>query len=301
MRPPNAARGLDMRGPPVAVPVPRRATDGYTHAAMPTAPEHVDALVLRAIKYADSDTIVHLFTRTHGRINAIASRARSASSRIGTRIEPFGHLELELRRGRGDLLRIVGAKDIERYPTLRGGYELQHTAASAFDLLAKLAIDGEPCDNAYYLAANLLLLLDGDAFAQAAASVGAQHAASALLAAFQLKLLLAMGLAPQLGACGRCGSTTELGHWSAADGSVICMSCRRFDDAPLDPDVRAAAVVLFERSLRQTLTDIASVGERHATAISREIVTPLCAEHAGVRVRSSSFSRQIGRVVDPAS
>jgi DNA repair protein RecO (recombination protein O) len=262
---------------------------------MPAAVEHLDAIVLRTVKYGESDTIVHLFTRTRGRINAIASRARSAKSKLGARIEPFGHLHLDLRAGRGDLMRVSEAKELERYPNIRAGYELQHVAASAFDLLAKLAIEGEPNEPAYYLSANLLLLLDSERYDEVAKQIGQQELGGVVLAAYQLKLLLAMGLSPTLDACVRCDTRNELVAWSDADGGTVCINCRKFEDRQPKMEAVDLAASLVERSLRIVIEDATSFDPKLATYVSRELVSPLCNFHAGVKVRSSSFGRMVGR------
>ena len=43
--------------------------------------------------------------------------------------------------------------------------------------------------------------------------------------AFRLKLLLAAGLAPQLGACATCGEHEHLVGFSGAAGGVVCGAC----------------------------------------------------------------------------
>ncbi len=53
--------------------------------------------------------------------------------------------------------------------------------------------------------------------------------------AFRLKLLLAAGLAPQLGACASCGEHEGLSGFSGAAGGVVCGACEA-SSFPLDED-----------------------------------------------------------------
>ncbi len=53
--------------------------------------------------------------------------------------------------------------------------------------------------------------------------------------AFRLKLLLAAGLAPQLGACANCGEREHLVGFSGAAGGVVCGACEA-GSFPLDED-----------------------------------------------------------------
>ena len=62
-----------------------------------------EAVVLRSIRYGEADRVLHLFTLDRGRVGAIAKGARKTSSRFGARLEPFSHVEVVLREGRGEL------------------------------------------------------------------------------------------------------------------------------------------------------------------------------------------------------
>jgi DNA repair protein RecO (recombination protein O) len=88
--------------------------------------------------------------------------------------------------------------------------------------------------------------------------------------AFRLKLLLAAGLAPQLGSCASCGEREELVGFSGAAGGVVCAACEaasfpfgeqayRFMTeavgAPLNeaPDAPEPALGQVERAIAATL------------------------------------------------
>src|ERR1700755_312673 len=55
-----------------------------------------DAVVLRVQKLGESDRIVTLLTRRHGRLRAVARGVRRTMSRFGARLEPFGHVDVQL-------------------------------------------------------------------------------------------------------------------------------------------------------------------------------------------------------------
>ncbi len=64
----------------------------------------VDALVLRAIAYGESDLVVHLLVRGRGRIPAFARGARSSRKRFGGALEPFHRVEALLAEREGQEL-----------------------------------------------------------------------------------------------------------------------------------------------------------------------------------------------------
>jgi DNA repair protein RecO (recombination protein O) len=70
-----------------------------------------------------------------------------------------------------------------------------------------------------------LALLDEQAGGRGRPGAGAPAAARAGALAFRLHLLLAAGLAPQLGACASCGELDGLVGFSGAAGGVVCGAC----------------------------------------------------------------------------
>ena len=78
-----------------------------------------EAVVLRSIRYGEADRILHLYSKTRGRIGAIAKGARRPKSRFGGRLEPFFRLDLILHEGRGELLTVTNASTLDGYPRLR--------------------------------------------------------------------------------------------------------------------------------------------------------------------------------------
>ncbi len=60
-----------------------------------------DAIVLRSLRFAEADRILHLYTRERGRVGAIAKGIRKTRSRFGARLEPLSHVELLLHEGSG--------------------------------------------------------------------------------------------------------------------------------------------------------------------------------------------------------
>src|SRR5918911_5709296 len=59
-----------------------------------------DAVVLRGQKLGESDRIVTVLTRRHGRIRAVAKGVRRTSSKFGARLEPFTHVDCQFFAGR---------------------------------------------------------------------------------------------------------------------------------------------------------------------------------------------------------
>ena len=94
-----------------------------------------DAVVLRVQKLGESDRIITLLTRRHGRVRAVAKGVRRTTSRFGARLEPFGHVDVQLAgdpRATGSSLHTVSqVEGIDLYGKRFLGDYPRYTAASA--------------------------------------------------------------------------------------------------------------------------------------------------------------------------
>lgn len=240
-----------------------------------------EAVVLRSMRYGEADRILHLYTPARGRVGAIAKGVRRARSRFGGRLEPFFRLKIELHEGRGELLTVTGAQTVDGHARLREDARALDAAARACDAVGRLFETSEPHPGVFNLLCRKLALLDEQAGGGSGSAIGR---AGAL--AFRLKLLLAAGLAPQLGSCASCGEREELVGFSGAAGGVVCGACEagsfpfgeqayRFMTesvgAPLHeaPDAPDRALVQVERAIAATLEHHAHLRLMPASGRSR--------------------------------
>ncbi len=237
------------------------------------APLKTEAIVLRSIRYAEADRILHLYTPHHGRIAAIAKGARRTRSRFGARLEPFLRVRLVLREGRGELYSVTGADTVAIHAGVRDHAATLDAAARACDAVSRLFETDDPHPEVFTLLANELALLDG----------GPAHGTAANGLAFRLKLLLAAGILPQLAACATCGEHEHLRGFSAAAGGVVCSSCEAAS-FPLDEESYGFLVEALgrpladapagsERALRQVERAITETAEHHAQVHLRPLVS----------------------------
>jgi len=202
-----------------------------------------EAIVLRSIRYGEADRVLHLYTLDRGRVGAIAKGVRRTRSRFGGRLEPFFRVDLVLHEGRGDLLTVTSAHTVAGFRHLREDAGALDAAARACEATGRLFDTGEPHPAVFHLLCHQLALLDAD-------PAMATHA-NAL--AFRLKLLVAAGLAPQLGSCASCGEPDHLTGFSGAAGGVVCAACEASAFA-LDEDAHEFMVTALNSSLADAPT-----------------------------------------------
>ena len=224
------------------------------------------------MKYGEADRILHVFTPDLGRRSVIARGARRPKSKLGGRLEPPSHVELQLQEGRGDISTVTGVSTIAALPRLRERLDAIDAALHACDDVGRLFGDGEAHPPVFHLLVNHLGQLDRD---PSAATTGRQLA-------FRLKLLLGAGLAPQLAECARCGNPPPLVGFSGVEGGLVCKGCvteRGFSVHPEVPEAMVAALA----------SPLANAPEPSEPLVGRQIdraITDLAEHHLGARLRS---------------
>jgi len=241
-------------------------------------PVKTEAVVLRSMRYGEADRILHIYTPHRGRVSAIAKGVRRARSRFGGRLEPFFRLRIELHEGRGELLTVTGAQTVNAHPSLRGDAGALDAAARACDAVGRLFETSEPHPGVFNLLCRKLSLLDED-------PAGATRA---LALAFRLKLLLAAGLAPQLGACACCGEREHLVGFSGAAGGVVCSACEAGAFA-----IDRQAHAFMTEALGRPLEDAPGGEERVLGQVERAVSETL-EHHAHVRLMPAADRRSKG-------
>jgi len=231
-----------------------------------------EGVVLRSIRLREADRVLHLYTSTRGRVGAVAKGVRRTRSRFGGRLEPFFRLRLRLYEGRGELHTVTQAETIESYPRLRERGASIGAATSACETVLRLFDDGEVNVAAYNLLCRELRLLD----------VEPSAAGPANLLAFRLKLLLAAGFLPELGACTCCGGPAAgvRRRFSPAAGGVVCEEC----PASGGFELSAAAHAFMAAALEAPLRDAPGAQSGALAQVDRAVGETL-EHHAHVRLR----------------
>jgi DNA repair protein RecO (recombination protein O) len=232
-----------------------------------------EAVVLRSMRYAEADRILHLYTPHRGRVSAIAKGVRRTRSRFGGRLEPYFRLHMVLYEGRSELLTVTSAHTLDGYPRLREDAAALDSAARACDAVGRLFETAEPHPGVFALLCNELALLD------AGADGARSHATLPNQLAFRLKLLLAAGLAPQLAACASCGEADHLVAFSGAAGGVVCSACEASGFA-----LGEEAHAFMTGALGSALADVPSAGDRALREADRAI-SETVEHHAHIRLR----------------
>jgi DNA repair protein RecO (recombination protein O) len=218
-----------------------------------------EAIVLRTHKLAEADRIITLLTRQHGVVRAVAKGVRRTTSRFGSRLEPFTHVDLQLAVGR-NLDVITQAETRDPYGARIADDYDRYTAASVMLETAERLVseEREPALQQYLLLVGAL---------RAICDTGRPPAQ--VLDAFLLRSLAVAGWAPSFDVCTRCGAPGPHVAFNPSAGGMLCPDCRLPGSArPASETVAALAALLSgdwdvvlatdDRHLREASTLVAA-------------------------------------------
>lgn len=243
------------------------------------------AIVLRAIRYSEADSILALLTPERGRLSAIVKGARRPRSKLGGRLQPGVRAHVTLHEGRGEVQAVRGAATVRSNAGLWVEGHRLLAANTVLEAAMRTLADGEPAHEAFHLTERALELL------AEAPDHGGPPRLHPLVLSYRAKLLVTAGLVPQLVGCVSCGRERDTVGFSARLGGTVCPDCAA-DGVPVDGATIAA--------LRGLLAAPLAEAEPLPRAVADEVeavVGSVVQEHLGVRLRSGGdgWTRSAGR------
>jgi DNA repair protein RecO (recombination protein O) len=177
---------------------------------------NTSAVVLRRIHFGETDNILTLFSKEHGKISAIAKGARKAISRLSGATDPLTCSRFALATGHG-LQVIVQAEMIDSFPGLHDNVARLAQGQYFVELMSAFTEDDAPHPELYTLLVRALRLMEKAPDPESIARW------------YEIRLLDELGYAPDLTQCASCGEEVpgvfEAGAifgLSASQGSALC-------------------------------------------------------------------------------
>ena len=175
-----------------------------------------EGIVLRTQKLGEADRIITLLTRRNGRIRAVARGVRKTSSRIGARLEPFNHVDVQFYEGRSldnvtqvETIDPIGGKLSDDYAKWTAGTAMLETAERL------TSEEREPSVQQYALLVSGLRSM-----------AAGEHEPTLILDAYLLRSLAVAGWSPSFDECARCGQPGPHRAFNVQAGGMVCGTCR---------------------------------------------------------------------------
>jgi len=175
-----------------------------------------EAIVLRTHKLGEADRILTLLTRHHGRVRAVAKGVRRTTSRFGSRLEPFTHVDLQLAEGRN----LDTVTQAETLTPFSAGLGLDYDRYTAGTVMLETADRLVPEERQPAIQ-QFLLLVGG-----LRVMVAGERTPSQVLDSYLLRSLAVAGYAPSFEHCARCGLEGPHRWFNPSMGGVLCTTCR---------------------------------------------------------------------------
>jgi DNA repair protein RecO (recombination protein O) len=235
-----------------------------------------EAVVLRSIRFAEADRVLHLYTLDRGRVGAVAKGVRKTTSRFGGRLEPLSHVELMLHAGSGELQTVTGVSLVRAHRAAREDYYRLSVGLIGAEAMLRLFSEQEANARAFTALTRFLDLIDE------APHAAERPALDPLALSFQLKLLWLSGYLPHLTSCAECGATdATLVGYSPRAGGAVCGACAAQAEAlALSPK----GISEVEALLGSPLADAAIAGRSARDAL--RLIQASYEYHGGFRLRT---------------
>jgi DNA repair protein RecO (recombination protein O) len=180
--------------------------------------EKATALVLRVVEFSETSSVVTLFTREFGKIQALAKGARRPKGPFESSLDLLALCRIVfLRKSSGALDLLTEAKLERRFRPPSHDLSCLYAGYYVAELLSELTDDYDPNPALFDLAEQILL-----GFAQG-------NAVSNSVLRWELAALSVLGHLPSLDRCVECGkavTTKERVAFGLLAGGVVCANCR---------------------------------------------------------------------------
>lgn len=176
-------------------------------------------MVLRSRKYREADCLLTLFTKSRGKVGAIAKGVRKSKSHLRGGVQVFTYNDMLLYRGRS-LDTVTQSQCLEAFTSFQEDIKAITAAAYWSELLDVLVPEGEVDDQVFQIALAGFHLL-------------ALSASELIVRGLEIKLLSLLGYRPCLDKCVSCqGNLASAGQvfFSVRMGGALCPACSKKED-----------------------------------------------------------------------
>lgn len=175
-----------------------------------------EAIVLKRINLAEADLIVTFFTRSFGKVQCVAKRARKIKSRYGGRFEPFTCLNIIYSGKEHQNLFLLNHCDtVKPFYNLRGDYTRLTTGFYFSEIINSFIKEAERNEELFNLFFRVLGILEKTVNI------------SVLIRLFEMRTIALSGFAPRLNSCLICQNEPvgKYLNFNFQRGGIICGKC----------------------------------------------------------------------------
>lgn len=179
------------------------------------------AIVLKNIKYKDSDKIFTLLTKDHGKITAIARGVRKINSKRSGNLDTLNLVSVGICENTGGFRNIEEVKTLDSFKNLKKDLKKSTKAYYIVELIHKAIEENEEVREVFDLVVKSLKSLDKDGYS-----------GELIVNFFELNLLKILGYQITLDKCSKCDKplcdTWKKYLFNVENGSFECEDCAKY-------------------------------------------------------------------------
>jgi DNA repair protein RecO (recombination protein O) len=229
-----------------------------------------DAVVLRTYKSGESDRVVVLWTRHHGKVRVLAKGIRKTTSRLGGNLETLAYVDVDLVKTRGDFYIARHVAHRERLTTLRASYPRINAGYAVVEVMDAIPSDDVADEAIFELLTRVLLTLDDETYDP-----------MLVPSSFYFKLLTLDGSGPVVDTCVNCGRDRPLVAFDAEVGGTLCAECR--SGTSISSDGLSLIRRIMSGDLAAVLRETSPAGAGEVMAIALDSIE----SHFGKQLRAT--------------
>lgn len=193
----------------------------------------VQGIVLKAINFNDWDKILTIYTKQHGKIQAIAKGVRRPKSKNISATQVFSLSEFILYKGK-NLYNLNQSETIKSYYPLRDNLEKLSYASYILELTNAGLIEEETNTKIFELLLKTLdIIVEEEKYDQ-------------ITRAFELKFISYLGYRPHLINCVNCHKDLENNiRFSLINSGALCNECKSIDRYSKKLDIQTLNIMKF--------------------------------------------------------
>ncbi len=228
-------------------------------------------IVLRTWKLGEADRILNVLTLGRGKVRAVAKGVRRTGSRLGGRLEPFSHVDLQLYEGR-NLDVISQVETVDPHGHIREDYALSMAATTMVEPVDVLAQEGTRDNPLFLLLRSGLRALDAQ-----------PPDPGVFVDAFLLRVAGVAGFHVFTQSCAICRRPGDHRWLSVNRGGLVCRDCAPTGTRAVDEDtLRRVRVLASDAWMELPALADGSDAQRTASSFARAFVE----HHLDIRLRA---------------
>ncbi|NPC93351.1 DNA repair protein RecO [Bacillus sp. WMMC1349] len=243
-----------------------------------------EGIVLRTNDYGESNKIITILTREHGKIGLLARGAKKPNSRLSAISQPFLYASFLFRKSSG-LGTLEQGEMIESMRHIREDLFLTAHAAYIAELIDKGTEEKKPNPFLFEL------------FLQSLQRLNEGTDPDIITNLIEVKMLGVIGLYPEFDECVYCKSKEGTFHFSIRENGFICHRCFAKDPyrVPLSPP----AVRLLRLFYYFDLARLGNVSVKKETKEElKRVIRLYYDEYSGIFLKSRRFIEQMDNMKD---